>query len=407
VSPLAPEALERYAECMVHAGVSLEPGDTLEIQTHPEHRELAVALAEAGYRAGAALVDVHYFDPRIRAARVRYGADEILGGVPEWELKRYRSQIDAKVALVGTTGEADPGVFDGLPPERVATDHQRSSARLKWMIKAALEGRIRWAGCAWPTAHWAGQVYPDLSPEEGQRRLGDDLLSFCRLGPEDPPGHEGWNTHAAALAERAQALTALGLERIRFHGPGTDLEVRLAPGTVFLGGRERDAYGHLCSPNIPTEEVFTSPQAGAAEGDFRCSRPLLFHGRLIDGIAGEFRGGRLAQLEAATDADRDFLAAFLDSEPNARRLGEIALVDSTSRIGKTDRVYFNTLIDENAAAHIAFGAGFGKTREAGRGRGVNRANMHLDVMIGSDDFEITGSRDGEVVPLIADGLWQL
>src|SRR5439155_4567497 len=210
------------------------------------------------------------------------------------------------------------------------------------------------------------------------------------LGQDDRPGIEGWTAHAKARQQRAQRLSRMKLERRRLRGPGTDLEVALSPGTVWRGGREKGPYGHVTSPNIPTEEVFTTPQAGAAEGAFRCSMPLSFHGRVIEGIAGEFRGGRLVRLEAKRVADRDFLAAFLDSEPNARRLGEVALVDATSRIGRKRRIYYNTLLDENAAAHIALGAGFGNTRADGR-RGVNRASFHLDVMLGTDDFEATGT----------------
>jgi aminopeptidase len=210
------------------------------------------------------------------------------------------------------------------------------------------------------------------------------------------------------LAARARVLTDLGLKRLRYHGPGTDLEVGLSPGTVFVGGRRNDAYGHVVSANVPTEECFTSPQAGAAAGTFRCSLPLQFGGRLIEGIAGEFRAGRLVRLEASVEEDREFLAAFLDSEPNARRLGEVALVDASSRIGRRGRVYFNTLLDENAAAHIAFGAGFGLTRRPDARSGVNRASLHLDVMIGTDELEVTGTAaNGGSVPLIAGGVWQI
>src|SRR5439155_5776421 len=173
-------------------------------------------------------------------------------------------------------------------------------------------------------------------------------------------------------------------------GPGTALDLRLAPGTRWLGGTDTTAYGQVVAPNIPTEECYTSPLAGAVEGSFRCSLPLSIAGRLIDGIAGEFRGGRLVRLSAERDDDRDFLAAYLDTDANAKRLGEVALVDASSRIGQRRRTYFNTLLDENAAAHIAFGAGFAATREQGR-RGVNSSTLHLDVMIGSDEFEATGS----------------
>ena len=259
---------------------------------------------------------------------------------------------------------------------------------------------------------WAERVYPELGPGAAERRLARDLLHFCRLGPDDPPGHEGWLQHRDALAERARALTALEPRRLRLRGPGTDLSFRLVPGTRWLGGCRENAWGILVTSNFPTEETFTSPDAAGTSGSFRCSRPLSFRGRVIDGIAGEFRRGRLVRLEASRDDDRDFLAAALDTDPGARRLGEVALVDRSSRIGLARRTYANTLIDENAAAHIAFGFAFQQTRlpdpaTPGR-RGLNRSDLHLDVMIGTDDFEATGwTADGREVPLLVDGTWQL
>jgi aminopeptidase len=408
---LEPEQLARYADAAVHACVRLQPGDSLFVQGHPAHRELIVALAEAAYRAGAGLVDVHYTDPRMQAARVRHAADDHLGPVTPWSRRRLRAHLDRSSASVAIIGEADPGVFDGLPPARVAEDSMRPLRRLGWYVRAIEAGRTRWVAVGWPTEFWAGQVYPELDSREAQSRLMRDLLWFCRLGPDDPPGAEGWSRHVAAIADRALALTKLRLERVELRGPGTELAVRLSPGTRWLGGEEENALGQLLAANMPTEENFTSPDARGADGSFCCTRPLSFHGRLIEGIAGEFRGGRLVRLSAASDDDRDFLAAFLDSDRNARRLGEVALVDSSSRIGQADRTYFNTLIDENAVAHIAFGMGFGQTRApdpSARGaRGVNKAKLHLDVMIGGDDFEATGVADGRRVPLIRDGSWQI
>ncbi len=166
--------------------------------------------------------------------------------------------------------------------------------------------------------------------------------------------------------------------------------------------------GPKLAPNMPTEETFTSPDARATEGTFSCTFPLWFRGRLIEGLRGEFRGGRLVRLDARSDEDRDFVAAYLDTDANGRRLGEVALVDSSSRIGQSGRVYFNTLLDENAAAHIAFGSGFGNTRAERPARGVNRSAMHLDVMIGSPQLEATGTDGrGRRVPLIRDGAWQI
>jgi aminopeptidase len=401
--------LDRYADCMVRAGVDTGAGDVLDIRTPVAHRVLAVALAEAAYRAGAQTVDLYYAEPRAQAARVRYGKKaEDLGALPPWSPARYRGLQQPNAATLATTGESDPGVFDGLPPDRVAAEIQRPMQENKQFVKALLDGGVRWSGCAFPTPHWAAQVYPGADAQRAQRRLARDLLEFCRMGKNDPPGHKGWVAHSRALRRRADKMTKLAPVSLNLRGPGTDLTVGLSPGSVWVGGGRELKHGHVTCPNIPTEEVFTSPKAGAAEGPFRCSMPLSFHGRMFENIAGEFRGGRLVKLSCKGVANRKLLAAFLDSEPNARRLGEVALVDGSSRIGSSGRVYYNTLLDENAACHIAFGSGFGVCREPGNSGGINRAEIHIDVMIGTPDFEVTATlANGKSRALIHDGEWKI
>ncbi|MGH3104766.1 MAG: aminopeptidase [Gaiellaceae bacterium] len=404
---LPPEQLKRYADAVVRACLGIAEGEQLLVRTHPAQREFAIALVEAGYRAGAGLVDVAYEDPQVRAARVRFAAEGRLGHVSEWDLRRFRAMIQPATANVTVLPESEPGVYDDLAPERVAADHTGTARRLSFVQKASARGRRRWTGVAWPTEAWAAQVYPDLDALDAQRRLARDLLRFCRLGPDDPPGFDGWTAHAARLAQRSRALTELRLERIELRDDGTSLDLRLATGARWLGG-PRESHGRMTSGNFPTEENFTSPVPGATEGTFRCSRPLSFRGRTIEGIAGEFRGGRLVRLEAGDDGDREFLAAALGADPGARRLGEVALVDRSSRIGETGRIYYNTLIDENASAHVAFGYGFGQTRPPGAKGRVNASSLHLDVMIGTAELQATGlAADGTRVPLIVDGSWQL
>jgi aminopeptidase len=404
---LEPEQLGRYADAVVQACLGVGEGELLIVRALPEERELAVALAEAGYRAGARYVDVFYDDPRARAARVRYGREDELGSLTPWELRRYRAAIEPTTANVTITPISEPGVFDGLPTERVALEHARSDKELAFVRRASQRGLRRWTGVAWPTAAWAAQVYPDIAVGEAQRRLAQDLLWFCRLGPEDGAGFEAWAAHVERLTERGRRLTELGLVQIVLRDAATSLDVHLAPETRWLGGR-REQHGRPTSGNFPTEENFTSPDPKATEGTFRCSRPLSFRGRTIHGISGEFRSGRLARLEAANEDDRDFLAAALAADSGARRLGEVALVDTSSRIGQTGRIYYNTLIDENAVAHIAFGSGFGQSRLPGARTRVNTSTLHLDVMIGTDELEATGiTADGRRVPLLAGGEWQL
>jgi aminopeptidase len=409
---LAGEEVARYADVAVKVGLSLRKGDDLILLCQPAHREFAVAIVEAAYRAGAHAVDVLISDPFIRAARLRSSPTEFLGDLTPWQAARFRAAVTETTATLLIAGESEPGALAGIDAKRIAAEQSGSLLKLPQVRRAMRQGRRRWGIVAWPVPAWAERVYPKLSSEAAQRKLARDLLWFCRIGPDDPPGVEGLRRHLAALAARGRALTRLKLQRVELRGPGTELGVALHPDTIWAGGGGKNGFGIMQAPNLPTEENFTSPEATSTEGTFRCSRPLMFQGTLIEGLAGEFRGGRLVRLEAKREADRDWLAGYLHSIEGADRLGEIALVDSSSRIGRAKRTYYNTLLDENAAAHMAFGSGFAFTRrkkEGERGRrGVNRARAHLDVMIGTDDLEATGiAARGRRIPLIRDGSWQV
>jgi len=409
---LPPEELARYADAIVKVGISLGRGDDLLVTCQPAHRELAVALVEAAYRAGARNVDVDYADPLVRAAYLRTAPDRSIGHVSPWRAARLRASVKPETATLWIAGESEPGALNDVPGKRLAADVTRSVKRFGDVRQASRVGKRRWSIAAWPTQSWAKAVYPKLGNEAAQRRLARDLLDFCRVGPKDPPGVTGLRKHLSELQRRARRLTRLKLQRIELRGPGTNLSVALDAETLWMGGGFTNFYGKRTAPNLPTEECFTSPIASATEGTFRCSQPLMFQGTLIEGISGEFRGGRLVRFDARRKADRDFLAGFLFAIKDADRLGEVALVDSSSRIGRAGRIYYNTLLDENAAAHMAFGSGFAHTRadhDTNRAhRGVNRSDAHVDVMIGTDDFEATGiAARGRRVPLIADGTWQI
>jgi aminopeptidase len=408
--PMKPEELRRYAAMIVHGCVGFRRGDTLLQRVAFAHRELAVAVAEAAYRAGAAAVDVEYDDSLLYAAKIKYASNGALGRRTQWQRTRMRSLGDEDVALLYVRGEHELDARADLPPERVAEDAKRLAADTA-MSRIRRESRLRGTICAWPTAEWATRVYPHLDPEKAMRRLARDLLWFCRLGPDDPPGHKGWLRHLTTLRRRAARLTKLDLAEVHVRDRGTDLRVKIAPYSMWRGGGEEDLWGRRIAMNVPTEECFVSPDAAATEGTFRCSRPRSFGGRVIEDLSGEFRGGRLVRLKAKRESDRDWFARFLAAVPNADRLGEIALVDNSSRIGQTGRIYYEGLLDENAAAHMAFGSGFAKTRTMPIGRrryGLNRSSTHIDVMIGTDALEAVGVRQsGKRVQLVSEGLWQL
>ncbi len=407
--PLLPaESLARYADAIVRASLGIGKGDTLVVQGEPEHRELLVALAESAYKVGAQFVDIVTADPLVMRARLLYAKDDAVGALSPWARRRLREVAGPRGALAAITGAGEAGYLDGVPPKRIATDYQRMAKQTAFLRRAQLNMRARWTIVGWPTDHWAGQVYPELSPLVAKRRLARDLLRFCRLADEDGQGASGWLKHLRTLSRRSARLTKLGLVRLELRGPGTELDVGFVSGTRWLGGPETLVDGRVLAPNMPTEETFTSPDPRATNGTFRCTFPLSFRGRLIRGLHGEFSNGRLIRLEADSNDDRDFVAAYIDTDDGGRRLGEVALVDASSRIGQTGRIYYNTLLDENAAAHIAFGSGFGGTRSETPKRGVNRSTTHLDVMIGSPKLEVTGvGARGRRIPLIRDGLWQI
>ncbi|HET7571145.1 MAG TPA: aminopeptidase [Gaiellaceae bacterium] len=407
--PLLPPAdLARYADAIVKTSLGVGKGDTFVVQGEPEHRELLTACAEAAYRAGARFVDVLTSDPLVLRARLLHGSDDALGALSPWAKSRLRQLATPAGAFAAIAGEGEANYLDGVPPKRLQTDFARTAKATSFARKARMNMSSRWTIAGWPTNHWAGRVYPDLDLAEAKRRLARDLLWFCRLTDEDGKGTRGWLEHVRAVTRRAVRLTKLGLERVELRGPGTELDVGLVPGSRWLGGQEETPWGQKLSPNMPTEETFTSPDRRLTEGTFTCTFPLSFRGRLIEGLRGEFADGRLVKLAADSRKDRDFVLAYLDTDEGGRRLGELALVDSSSRIGQSGRVYFNTLYDENAAAHIAFGSGFGNTRPRKPARHLNDSSTHLDVMIGSPDVDVVGvDGSGRRIDLIRDGAWQI
>jgi aminopeptidase len=407
--PMNAEELRRYAEMIVRGCIALRRGDTVLAQANFGHRDLTVAIAEAAYRAGAVAVDVVYEDNRVYAARIEHASKAAIGHKTPWRLAQARALGDEKVAIVQVMGEYELDVLSHLPAEKIAAEQAARSTRTIGRIRR--ESRLRGTICAWPTDEWATRVFPELDAAKAKRKLAQELLWFCRLGHGDPPGHKGWTEHLGALRRRAARLTKLDLKELHIVDDGTDLRLRIAPFSMWRGGGEEDRWGRRIAMNVPTEECFISPDASSTEGVFRCSRPRSFGGRMIEGLAGEFRGGRLVRLQAKRQSDRDWLARYLAATPGAERLGEIALVDSSSRIGQTGRIYYHGLLDENAAAHMAFGSGFAKTRTVPIGRkryGVNRSKMHLDVMIGTDALNAWGvTQAGRRVALVLDGAWQL
>jgi aminopeptidase len=390
------ERLERYAELAVRVGANVQEGQEVFIHGLVEHAELIRALTRQSYRAGASYVNVLYEDQHVRRAMIELGPDSALGYAPEW-LKAL-AQSTAGNAQIGTTGNPEPELLADLDGDRVSRAIPLEVAEIR--LQHHREGLFNWCGVGAPTEGWARQVLGEPDVE----RLWE-LVAFCfRLDEPDPV--VAWREHLDRLDARAAALTELRPDAVHYRGPGTDLTVGLLPTAHWGSARFETASGIDYVANMPTEEIFTTPDPRRAEGTLRSSMPLSHSGQLIRGLELAFEDGRIVHADAETGADivRGHLASF----ENADRLGELALVTKESRVGQTGTLFFNTLFDENATCHIAYGFGIANAFSGKPDERMNVSNIHIDFMVGGPELEVDAVlADGTEVPLIRDEEWQL
>jgi aminopeptidase len=389
--------IDNYADLIVRVGANVQPGQTLFVNAAVEHLELARALARSGYRAGAAYVDVRYVDPHVRRAMIELGPDEALTASPDWLVERA-AELDGN-AIVMIAGEAEPELLADLDQERVG--RARPVAVFQKMMQIQNERGVNWTIAAFPTEGWAEQVFGEPDVE----RLWEAISSTVRLDEDDPVG--AWREHVARLRARCAQLDALQLDAIHFEGPGTDLTIGLLPESRWIGGGgdTRSGIGHV--PNLPTEEVFTCPDARRAEGTVRSTRPLALGGTIVRDLEVTLADGEITDVKASSGAGA--VRGELNTDAFARRLGEVALVDGESRIGQLGRTFFNTLLDENSASHIALGDAYASTiADPDDLPRINVSDIHVDFMIGSNDVTVSGiTRAGDELPLLAGGSWQV
>jgi aminopeptidase len=395
-APALDDRLERYAELAVRVGANVQPGQLLFIGAMIEHAPLARALARAAYAAGARYVDVRYTDQHVRRAMIELGPDEALEHTPDWLKTRMRSA--GQNAIVGTTGDPEPDLLGDLPGERVG---RARMLELNEVVRELMEARaINWTGLAYPNEGWAAKIFgePDLG------RLWD-AVGFCtRLDEADPVA--AWREHMTELEARAAQMNERRFDALRYRGPGTDFTVGLLPNARWMSALFRTADGREYVPNMPTEEIFTTPDRRRAEGTITSSRPLALQGDVVEGLRLTVEAGRIVDVHA--DRGADLVRGELDLDEGARSFGELALVDGASRVGQTGLTFFDTLYDENATCHIAWGFGVPETFEGEPDEGMNVSNVHTDFMVGGPELEVDGLTDsGEAVPVIREDVWQL
>jgi aminopeptidase len=394
--------LERFADVIVGFGANVQPGQIVSISCEPGKEFMVRALAASAYRHGAKFVDVQYFDPWVKRARVEHAREEDLDFIPDWHGKRLLALGEVGAARVGLSGPVAPGLLEDLDPARVGRDRFPA---LKEAGKVVNDRTTNWTIAPCPTPAWAKLVFPDLDADAALARLESQLLHVCRLDEEDPVA--AWRSRADFLVATAERLTERSFDALHYEGPGTDITVGLLPGHSWQAARFARADGLVHMPNLPTEEVFTSPDPERVDGVVTATKPLvLMDGTVVRGLRVRFEGGRAVQIDADTAAET--LRTICARDEGASRLGEIALVDAEGRIGALDTVFFDTLLDENAASHIAFGQGFPFViGDEARDR-VNQSELHLDFMIGSEQLQISGvTAGGEHVPVLVEGHWQV
>ena len=402
----ADERLDRYARLAVEVGCNLQPGQDLHVNCEPEHLELARAAAVAAYRAGARYVDVYIGDGRVRKAFIEHAPEDQLDWTPPWLVARLEHLAENQGAILLLVGDSEPDLFADLDQQRVAKARMIDLRRQ--YLELVAERKVAWAIVGSPNSGWAEAALGEPDVE----RLWEAVATTVRLDEDDPVA--AWRSHIQKLKSRAATLTERAFDAIRFRGPGTDLTIGLTPRSRWIAAEAETAWGQKHVPNLPTEEVFTSPDLRRAEGTVRSTLPLVLHGTVVRDLELRFANGEIVDVKASSG--EEVLRTQVETDEGSRRLGEVALVDGDSRVGRTGLTFMNTLFDENATSHIAFGQALPEavfdgdelSDEERRELGLNDSIVHVDFMVGGPEVDVEGlEQDGNAVPIIRANSWVL
>jgi aminopeptidase len=408
-STIDPVKLDRLAEVAVRVGLRLREGQDVLLTAPAVALPLVRRIAEHAYKAGAGLVTPILSDEELTLSRYRFGREQSFDRAANWLYEGMAKAFSANTARLAIVGD-NPMLLSGENPANVARASKANSIAYQPALEKIVNFDTNWNIIAYPSASWARQVFPDVTEDVAVAKLADAIFAASRVDRDGAVA--AWEKHNGLLRERTEWLNGQRFYALHYRGPGMDLTIGLADGHEWVGGASTARNGIVCNPNIPTEEVFTTPHCRRVSGHVVSSKPLSYQGTLIDNISVKFEEGRIVEAKASRGAE--VLNKVLDTDEGARRLGEVALVPHSSPISASGLLFFNTLFDENAASHIALGQCYSKcfvdgaklTPEQIKAQGGNQSLIHIDWMIGSDQTDIDGLHvDGRRVPVFRKGEW--
>ena len=401
--------MKKYAQLIAVTGANVQKGQEVMINSSVETAEFARMVAEECYRAGAKKVIVEWSYQPLEKTNYRYRSVKTLSTIEKWEIERLEHRATVLPAMIYLESE-DPDGLAGVNQQKVAKARQARYPIIK-PFRDRMENKYQWVIAAVPGEEWAKKMFPKISRHQAVEKLWEAILYTARADGED--SISDWKKHNANLAEKCRYLNSLGIDELIYHSSnGTDFRVGLIPDVDFLGGGETSLQGVYYNPNMPTEEVFTSPMRGKAEGTVVATRPLSYQGQLIENFSVRFENGKAVEVHA--EKNEELLRQMISMDEGAAYLGECSLVPYDSPIQNSGLTFYNTLFDENACCHLALGMGFVNcvrdfdkyTLEECREKGINDSMIHVDFMIGSADLDIDAkTRDGRTVAIFRNGNW--
>lgn len=402
--------LIKYASLAVNIGVNIQKDNILVISSPIETAEFARLITEEAYKSGAKDVIVHYGDQKLTKIKLENSSLETISNIPKWQAESYNYYARQEACFISISA-SDPDGLKGVPVEKIGASQKARTSALKEYFDNSMSNKCRWCVLSVPTLSWAKKVFPKVSDDEAMESLWDVIFKTVRVDTENPVN--AWKKHNAYLEEKIKFMNNNNFKSVHLKSAnGTDLNIELPEGHIWAGGSEGDVNGIPFNANIPTEEVFTLPKKTGVNGIVYSSKPLSYGGNLIDNFSITFKDGKAIDFTAETGYD--VLKQMLESDEGAKYLGEVAFVPYNSPISNSKLIFFNTLFDENAACHLAFGRAYEScvkdadkySEEELEKIGVNNSVIHVDFMIGTSDLEITGiNKNGEAIQIFSNGNW--